>query len=42
MQTVAEFIEELKKLPPDDLIEFTIDHAVRFKHYPKVIEKNNQ
>jgi len=36
MQTVAEFIEELKKLPPDNVIDFSIEHSIRLKHFPNV------
>ena len=35
MQTVKELIEDLQKLPPDDLVDVGVAHTFQFRHFPK-------
>ncbi len=34
MQTVAELVAELLKLPQDDLVDVKVAHSFRFEHFP--------
>lgn len=38
-QTVAALIEELKKLPPDNIIDIVIGHTFQFKHFAPPVEQ---
>lgn len=35
MQTVAELIEDLKKLPPDHIVDVQVGHTFQFRHFAK-------
>jgi len=35
MQTVAELIEDLKKLPQDHIVDIQIGHTFQFRHFVK-------
>lgn len=39
MQTVAELVAELLKLPQDDVVDVQVLHSFRFSHFPRPDEK---
>lgn len=40
-QTVRELIEDLQKLPQDDLIDIGFAHTFQFRHFPKKEKTEN-
>lgn len=39
MQTVKELIEELQKLPPDNIVDIQVGHTIQLRNFPKPKDK---